>query len=120
MVRNFKIYSASNLQECNTVLLTVVTMVYISWLFILNLEVCTFLSPFTYFSHPYPLPLAITNLSSVSIFHGKIRLSECCSHIVSLSSYVIKVILLKWISHFFLIVMSFHAKSCFKFQSSLK
>ena len=59
----FKIYSVSNFQLYNIVLLTIVTVLYITspWL-TLQLEICNFwlLSPI---SSPYPLPLASFNCS---------------------------------------------------------
>ena len=65
--RIFKTYFF-NFQIYNTVLLGVLTMLYITSpdLFILYMEVYL-LTTFTHFTHPQPPPLATTNLFSASI-----------------------------------------------------
>ena len=74
--------------------------------------------------HPFrhPLPLATANLFSVSVFHGKILLSECCSHEVSLSIYKDKSEDIKFFSQkkaFLSDCLAISYKAFFKSQSNL-
>lgn len=55
VMRSVKIYFLRNFQICNTVLFTIVTMLYINH--ILRTKLCynfkfALLTPFTYFAHP--------------------------------------------------------------------
>ena len=68
MLRTFAVYSLSNFQKCNTVLLTIVTTLYIEILPMTYLFYnCKYLFIFfAHLVHPPPPPLA-TNLFSVSM-----------------------------------------------------
>ena len=68
-MRTFKIYSLSNIQICNSVLLTIVIKLYITspWLIYFITRYLYLLTIFIHFTHPPP-PLATTNLFSVSMF----------------------------------------------------
>ena len=65
-MRTFKIYTLSNFQKCNTILLTVVTMLYITypWLITGNLYV---LIAFIHFSYP-PAPTSGNHQSFLCIY----------------------------------------------------
>ena len=54
VMRKFKIYSLSDFQICNTILLTMVAMLYITspWLTYFITGSLYLLTPFTHFSHP--------------------------------------------------------------------
>ena len=67
VMRIFKIYSLSNFQICNTVLLTIVTMLYIifPWFIYFITGNLYLLTTSIHFAHP--LPLATTNLFSASM-----------------------------------------------------
>ena len=69
MMRTFHIYCLSNFQLYNTVVLTPVTMVYITFpeLTYLITGSLYLLTTFSHFPHPNPPPLATTNLFSVSM-----------------------------------------------------
>ena len=62
---SFKIYSLSNFQICNTVFLTIVTMLSITYLWLIYFinGILCLLTLFSHLSHP--LPLATTSLFSV-------------------------------------------------------
>ena len=65
VVRTCKIYSLSSFQMCDTVSVTIFTMLYITslWLTYFIIEICTF----THFTNSFPSPLATTNLFCVSV-----------------------------------------------------
>lgn len=81
---NFNIYSLSNFQIKNTVLLTLVTMLFITSPELIYIVTGNwyFLTTFTHFAHPYP-QLLPTNLFSISMslvffrFHIYVRLGLC-------------------------------------------
>ena len=70
LVITFKIYFFSKFQFCNTVLLTTVTMLYItcSWFIYFITGILYLLIPFTHFTYPANLllPLATPSLFSIS------------------------------------------------------
>ena len=74
VMRTFKIYSLSNFQVYNTVLLTMVTMLYTTSLGLIHLIIrgLHLLTIFPCFTHPplqpLPLPLPTTNLFSLRAF----------------------------------------------------
>ena len=69
LMRTLRIYSLSNFQVYNTVAVTIVTMLYITFpeLTYLVTGSLYLLITCTHFPHPNPSPLAATNLFFVSI-----------------------------------------------------
>ena len=70
VMRTFKIYSLGNFQTCTTILLTIVTKLYITspWLIYFITESLSLLTPFYYFpTFSVPSPIEITILPSVSM-----------------------------------------------------
>ena len=96
MIRSFKVYSLSNFQACNTVLLTIVTMLYItSPGLTYNRNLYLFI-PFTLFSHPHLLPsvslqsvLCIYEFWGFFLFHIKSEITQYLSFSVWLISLII-------------------------------
>ena len=95
-MRNFKAYSLSNFEIRNTVLLTMVSTMYITspWLIYFIPGSLYLLTPFSHSPHPIPPPpLATTNLFFVSMsFFFSLRtrfvlISDCIGHRCALQWY---------------------------------
>ena len=76
-MRTFKIHSLSNFQICNTLLLTIVTMLYVTppWL-IYYWKFGPFESLLLFGPHPHSLPLAATSVFSVPVCLMKLMSSR--------------------------------------------